>query len=326
MTAEQSSEIWAFGNLWKQSNNLIDLQTNGRVYSDFITQGMQDACDLESPPIGSGISSTVTCSEQARMILTKVLLGMTDEAAASTYNSINCSADSSDINIWMLALRCAYVFDGDTIAADTLKKYAYNPCNPGASMDYLTQTAVVNLVNAEILMNNYEGAIRAIDSILYREAPEEVKRKFLAYRAEVMYSDAGDTSYASVIDSMLSIYPYDNDIKNAKYMISFDTMTVLSFNKRTKEEHRPITSNQQEISAYPSPARHTQTIEMYSDNTIVNIEIYDFFGRKVSSSFYRYSVNAGVVNLHFNLPTGHYYIRIYMKHGFKISRLIVKGE
>jgi hypothetical protein len=260
------------------------------------------------------------------MILTKVLLGLTEEATSSTYNSIEASADSSDIDIWMLALRCAYVYDRDTISADTLRKYAFKPYNPGVSMDYVTQSALVNLINAEILVNNYEGAVRAIDSVLYREAPEEVKRKYLAYRAEIMYSDAGDTTYASVIDSLISLYPNDKDINTAKYMISYDTVMVQSFERISQEQYSSVIPEYCELSAYPSPARNTQTIEIHPVGTILNIDLYDFWGRELCNSVYRYSVNGGVVNMQFNLPSGYYYVKIDIDNGFRISRLVVDSK
>jgi hypothetical protein len=108
MTAEQSSVIWAYKNYWGNtrggSSTSVQQSTNAHIHSDF-TCISEDVCDRFAPQPPSGGSTSIAYSDDAGMILTRVLLGFADSAAQRAYNKIDGSMDSVEIEIKMLALR-----------------------------------------------------------------------------------------------------------------------------------------------------------------------------------------------------------------------------
>jgi hypothetical protein len=257
------------------------------------------------------------------MILNRVVLGFGDSAVNLTYDNIDNSMDSVELGIRMLALRSAYVFNRNAVARDTLRKYAFKPFNPGVPVDFITNTAVVNLVMAEVLLDNVEGALQAIDSVLYRSVPNEMKVHYLAKKAEIYVHDVGDSSYIAVIDSLLYLDPTNNDLLTAKYMVSGDTAYTVWYEKRGADYTSAPSPETAEIHSYPTPAMSEQTVWMDNPGEVSNVLLYDYLGREIDKSRYEYSQAGESISFVYRLDSGVYLQVIVTDKGTRVNRIVV---
>lgn len=322
MTAEQSSTIWAYRNYWTPGLD-VGLYSNGKIYSDFNYYANYDVCrGYQTGPQG-GVSSQVNYSDNAEMIQARIMLGLTDEAVTMSYNNVDDSMDSTELSIKMLAFRSAYVYNHNEDSRDTLRKYAFRPFNPGEAIDFITSTALIDLVTAEMLMDNVEGAILAIDSIVYRTVPEEVRIKYIAKRAEILVSDAGDLSQIAVIDSLLVLYPDNKNVINAKYLISQDTAYYKWLPKEKWAGNRNQGATRSEIATYPNPSTSHSKMQISSTEELKQVKIYDYLGRQIEETWFKIEQNKGNVSITHSLKPGTYFIMLTTAKSTKFARFVV---
>ncbi|MFZ1729858.1 MAG: T9SS type A sorting domain-containing protein [Bacteroidota bacterium] len=322
MTAEQGSLIMAFRNYWGESTAYQET-TNGDVQTDLNLLGIDDACDQWATQPSGGNYSPITLSDEAQIILTRVLLGFTDSAASLAYNTIDNSLDSVEIGIKMLALRSAYIYDKDIAARDTLRKYAFKPYNPGIQLEFITYSALVDLITAEILLDNTEGAVLAIDSILYRTVPKEIKAKYLANKAEILINRVGDSSYIAILDSLLSVYPGENSILAAKYLTTFDSTYTGFFPKSATNGDKSIIPVSSEVIAYPSPAFTEQILQIDGLAEVKNVVLFDYLGRSIDRSRYSYNRLDDRISFEYRLDDGVYIMVIVAEGDTMVKKVVV---
>ncbi|MBE0643916.1 MAG: T9SS type A sorting domain-containing protein [Bacteroidetes bacterium] len=171
-------------------------------------------------------------------------------------------------------------------------------------------TAVTNLVMAEVLLDNVEGAVQTMDSVIYREVPDRMRVHYLAKKAELLMKSTGDSSYIATIDSLLYLYPTDNAVLNSKYIVTGDASYTTWYSKRIGQDSRNVIPNTIAITAYPSPASAVQTITITNLKVISNVAIYDYLGRKVDKSRYDYSVAGDNIYFSYNISSGIYLLVI----------------
>ncbi len=334
MTAEQSSEIWAFRNYWLSLTYLpgdpdpepINVTSNAQIHrEDPLPDDVEDACGhFEIPPQNRNVySSAQTYSDNAEMILTRTLLGLTDTAAMMAYNAIDNSMDSAEIRILMLALRAAYIFDYDVVARDTLRKYAFDPHDPGATVDYLTSTALAHLITAEILVDNWEGAIVAIDTVLARDVPPIVKAEYLAQKVAYYFKTTSDSSYLSTLDNLLTLYPDNKSILVEKFLITQDTSCLSQMAKAASPPNQSNAAPRPGVVSFPNPAQQYQTILAANAMDVRTVTLYDYLGRAVDASSYTYSLSDDGIHMTYNLPEGLYFMSIRFNDSILHTKVVV---
>jgi hypothetical protein len=314
MTAEQGSKIWAYRNFWSSDDpsEPVSIESSAKIYRESTLPDVDDTCErFLSPQSGRIVSSSAQgYSDDAELILTRILLGLTDDAASMTYGSIDAGLDSAEIGIRTLALRTAYIYDYDSVARDTLRKYALWPHDPGETVNLLTSTALVDLITAEILVDNWEGAVLAIDTLLTRQTPALVKARFLAEKASYFFRSTADSIHISIIDSLLSVYPNENSILLTKYMISLDS-TLLGLMSKSGSRYmddRHVTSPR--IVTFPNPAVGNQTILVSAPDQLRSVSLLDQLGRTVASASWSYVLANHGVQLSYSLPSGMYFLAL----------------
>jgi hypothetical protein len=225
--------------------------------------------------------------------------------------------------IYLRCLRSAYIYNADAAARDSLRKYAFKPYDPGVAVDFISNTAAVNLVMAEILLDNVEGAVRAMDSIIFRIVPDGMRVHYLAKKAEVLVNDAGDSSYIAIIDSLLVLYPMNNDVLTAKYMVSQDTTYAIWYAKRGGDRAVGSEPSTPEIVSYPTPASSIQTVRIGGLGEITNVILYDYLGRKVDKSHYSYSRAGDNMWFTYDLENGMYIQTIVATDHVYVNKVLI---
>jgi hypothetical protein len=147
---------------------------------------------------------------------------------------------------------------------------------------------------------------------------------YLAKKAEILVTGAGDSFYISVIDSLLVLYPTKNDVITAKYMISQDTTYTIWYEKRCANRAVGSGPSTPIITSFPSPASTSQTVRIENLGEITDIILYDYLGRRIDKSRFSYTRADDNLWLSYNLESGLYILTVHTSDGVIANKVLIR--